>query len=133
MTIYMIIVNLVGTILLRTIFGLTMGLVDNTFADILLNYIVALSGSIAIVNISVNISNSTFNLSILITHILSYIGRNTLYFYPLTGFIPDLCKIVINDSALVKVFSRIFSFLFTYCLIELKNIYKIVKSGMNKV
>lgn len=55
-----------------------------------------------------------------VSYILEYIRTNSIYFYPLTGYIPDLTEIVFGEMRSVKVISRIFSFIFTYGFIETK-------------
>lgn len=112
-----IMINIVGTIYM-ILNGFAMELVDNRMYDIVLNYAVAISAIIVILNIS------QWLLRYRVSYILEYIGTNSLYFYPLTGYIPDLAKIVFGDMRSVKIISRIFSFIFTYGFIETKEAIK---------
>ena len=109
-------INLLGTYILYKTKGFTLELVDNQTVDIFLNYTTALSAIIVVLNISRWLSKYKASC------ILEYIGRNSLYFYPLTGYIPDLVKLVLGDSKIIKIISRIFAFIFTCGFIEIKKL-----------
>lgn len=113
--IVLVIVNIVGTIFM-ILNGHVLEMVDNQVWDIVMNYMVAISAIIVTLNIS------QWLVKYRISYILEYIGVNSLYFYPLTGYIPDLAKIVLGESKIIKVLSRFFSFVFTYGIIEMKKI-----------
>ena len=112
------IVNLSCFIAIYLLTGKCLELVFNDHVDIVFNYLIAVSGILGLIQVSLLIEKYK------ISRALGYIGKNSVYFYPLTGFIPDLAKIVINESNIIKIASRIFSFVFTTGLIQIKSMLK---------
>lgn len=101
----LIILHYFPVVFLYKRYGYILRMVSNNSIDIICNYCIAITGIIFIVFIARGLSKYRF-----FSKPLAYIGKNSVYFYPLTAFVPDYCKLLLGSSALVKIVSRVISF-----------------------
>lgn len=82
--------------------------------DIILNYIVALSGVYVIICISYSFRNSV------VSELLKHIGKNSLVYFALTWYIPGFLSTTIkNQSAVLKIVYYIVAFFVSWICVKI--------------
>lgn len=128
--IFMAIFNLVGFAICINLRGIVLDLNSNRSFDLIIVYVVALSGTFCVCAVAKFIENWK------IAEILKYIGRNSLYFYPLTAYVPTAIVIIaknygIEVGTIVKFITKLIGFAFTTAIIQFKRvIYKEAKKSV---
>ena len=105
----------VGSLLMLHISGCTYDLIGNQAFDVVLNYITALAGIYCVLFVSYYLQKN------ILGNITAYIGKNSLYFYPITGFVPDFSKAFFGSFSWCKLISRLVAFLMAVIVTELSN------------
>ena len=119
-----LIVSVVGVGILSRQYSV--GILDmkvNAHIDILMNYLLALCSIYVILYISHIIKSSNFA-----SIFLKYIGKNSLYFFALTWYIPGILgDIFPKQSFVLKIANYIVAFLFSWLCVEFKNKFEHVR------
>ena len=119
-----LIVSVVGVGILSRQYSV--GILDmkvNAHIDILMNYLLALCSIYVILYISHIIKSSNFA-----SIFLKYIGKNSLYFFALTWYIPGILgDIFPKQSFVLKIENYIVAFLFSWLCVEFKNKFEHVR------
>ena len=84
-------------------------MMQNYEMDILINYFIALSGCICVMSVS-----TLLNRVVIFKEVLAYIGHYSLFFYPITNYIPMFIGRITNDSMMVNLAGCALGFITAY-------------------
>lgn len=127
--IIMLNVSIFLSVLNYKLYGTRIEMSGAIYNNIIITYINAVAGIFIVVRFSIfYIDKAKLNKNVIFqdfNKITQYIGKNSLYFFPLTAYIPirivDLLSHYFNVNFTMKIISKIIGFIVTYFIVELLN------------
>ncbi len=115
------IVSIVGSVIIIKLNGGVLDFNSNRAFDIVWTYLVALCGIYCVIGVSRYIKRWK------VSGILSYVGANSFYFYPLTGYIPNAIVIFLINSGMpisgaIKIFTKLMGCFIITIIIEFNKV-----------
>lgn len=115
------------SVLSYKLYGTRIEMSGAIYNNIIITYINALAGIFIAVKFSIfYVKYAKLNKNVIFQNfnkITQYIGKNSLYFFPLTAYIPvrivDLLSYYFNVNFIMKIISKIIGFVATYFIVEL--------------
>ncbi|WP_027218055.1 acyltransferase family protein [Butyrivibrio fibrisolvens] len=123
-----VIVSVLGSVLTLKMSPYILDISNNLSIDIVWNYILAICGIWVVIFLSRIVCEKAGNLSII--KILVFVGMNSFFFFPITNYMPELFRAVLNsDSNIVKILAYVFAFAIASCVVFIERKLQIVKAS----
>lgn len=121
-----LLINVLICILNHKLYGSNMDMHGGRYHNLILTIICAYCGCIFIFWVSYQITACKMPLSSICNKILQYVGRNTIWFYPITAWLPPclygvLSKLtILKVNGVYKILTKVVGFVGATCCVEIR-------------